>query len=90
MKSNIGHAQAAAGVAGVIKMLMALRHEQLPATLHAGAAQSPHVDWESGRVELLTQPRAVAADPGPAAAGGGVLVRDQRDQRARDHRGTAR
>ncbi|MFE0020900.1 type I polyketide synthase [Amycolatopsis sp. NPDC059021] len=52
VKSNIGHAQQAAGIAGVIKMVLALRHGVMPATLHA-AEPSPHVDWASGNVRLL-------------------------------------
>jgi acyl transferase domain-containing protein len=68
LKSNFGHPQVAAGVAGVIKMVLALRAGWLPATLYFDGP-TPHVDWAAGDVRVLSEARAWPDVSRPRRAG---------------------
>ncbi|MEW2380372.1 type I polyketide synthase [Micromonospora sp. NPDC047812] len=67
VKSNLGHTQAAAGVAGIMKVVLALRHGVLPQTLHVDEP-SPHVDWSAGAVRVASETVPLTAADRPVRA----------------------
>lgn len=67
VKSNLGHTAAASGMAAIIKMVQAMRHGLMPASLRVGVPSS-RVDWDSGRVELLTEQVSWPVTGGPRRA----------------------
>ena len=56
VKTNIGHLEAAAGIAGLIKAVLAIRHQHIPPSLHCGHL-NPHIAWDDIPVQVVTQPQ---------------------------------
>lgn len=68
VKTNIGHLEAAAGIAGLIKVVLSLQHEWIPAHLH-WQQMNPHIDWRGVRVEIPIQGKAWRRNADPRLAG---------------------
>nr|BFE74706.1 hypothetical protein GCM10020092_080070 [Actinoplanes digitatis] len=85
-KSNLGHLEAAAGIAGLIKVALMLRHRRIPASLHF-REPNPHIAFEelALRVADADQPWLGRGRPGP---GRGQRLRVRRNQRPPGARGT--
>ncbi len=67
-KTNIGHLESAAGVAGLVKVVLSLQHELLPQTLHFHDP-SPHIPWDTLAVQVVDKPTPWYANGRPRRAG---------------------
>ncbi|MBI5722129.1 MAG: SDR family NAD(P)-dependent oxidoreductase [Burkholderiales bacterium] len=67
-KTNFGHLESAAGVAGVIKVVLALYNEHIPPHLHLHEP-SPHIDWQRHPVQVVTEGRTWARGAAMRRAG---------------------
>jgi acyl transferase domain-containing protein/acyl carrier protein len=68
VKTNIGHCEAAAGVAGLIKVALALRNAEIPASLHF-QEPNPHIPFDELPIRVQTRPGVWAAESGLPLAG---------------------
>jgi polyketide synthase PksN len=68
VKTNIGHLEMAAGVAGLIKIVLAFAHEQLPASLHL-KTPNPHIPWDRLAIDVVRERRAWPRNGAPRLAG---------------------
>jgi acyl transferase domain-containing protein len=68
VKTNIGHCEAAAGVAGLIKVALALKHSEIPANLHF-QEPNPHIPFDELPLRVQTRPSPWPSDSGPRLAG---------------------
>ena len=78
VKSNLGHLEAAAGIAGFIKTVLAVQRGRIPANL-GYQTPNPHIPFDKLRLKVVAEHDGVAVVRA-SAAGGGVLVRVRRDQ----------
>ena len=69
VKSNIGHLEAASGVAGIIKLVLALQHQEIPATL-SRAGLNPKIPWEGSGLKVVTEPTPWPVTDGRPRRGG--------------------
>ncbi|MBJ7329825.1 MAG: type I polyketide synthase, partial [Solirubrobacteraceae bacterium] len=68
VKSNLGHLEGAAGIAGLIKVVLALHHDLLPPSINY-AGPNPHIAFDRARLDVVTEPRGWPRHDGVARAG---------------------